>query len=90
MTAFANGGKVEVETHKDDWIHDYNPQWNWADFNYRIKQEPKKMVKLYKFAYLEGTSWTESVYFYEDDSILRLKEGEKAIRLDYTMIEVEE
>ena len=91
MKHFANGGEVEFETHKDNWVVDYNPTWNWTDFEYRIKQEPKKMVKLYKFAYLISDGhWAESAGFYKDKegNALLGHEDTKAIRLDYTMIEV--
>lgn len=94
MQHFANGGEVEIETYTGNWIDDHNPQWNWSDYEYRIKQEPKKMAKLYKFAYYSDTfnGWVDSNFYARNEerfySRLGYNKPTKVIRLDNTMIEV--
>ena len=96
MEHFAHGGEVEIELGEDKWIQDYDPKWSWVDCNYRIKQEPKKIVKLYKFAYrfTDQNIWNEGSYFYEyeEEAIedMGLTKNNRVIRLDYTEIIVEE
>ena len=42
MEHFDNGGKVEFKDKSiDGWNGDNSPDWNWAFYEYRIKQEPK-------------------------------------------------
>ena len=50
MEHFMNGGEVEcVETGLNDWKIANDPSWNWYDYNYRIKEEPKQKVTIEKW-----------------------------------------
>lgn len=40
MLAYAEGKKIEFYNVRDEWIITLNPQFNWLDFDYRIKKEP--------------------------------------------------
>lgn len=47
MQAFAEGKKIESRsiTHYEDiWRDDFNPNWNWYDLDYRIKEMPPIMT----------------------------------------------
>lgn len=44
MSAFAQGEKIEFITkHESDseWLQINEPNWNWMDYDYRIKPKPK-------------------------------------------------
>lgn len=41
MEAFANGKKVQRTDLDGNWFDCDNPRFDWANFNYRIKPEPK-------------------------------------------------
>lgn len=42
MQAFSEGKQIEFcEKGKDEWSVVLAPSWNWRDFDYRIKPEPK-------------------------------------------------
>lgn len=42
MQAFADGKKIEFyDDVTSEWIVCEKPYWNWDDFDYRIKTEPK-------------------------------------------------
>ena len=44
MRAYRDGAVIEyIDKHVSDDIWEIcdNPQWNWRDFNYRIKKQPK-------------------------------------------------
>jgi hypothetical protein len=63
------------------------------EWNLQPYQEPKKMVKLYKYAWFCYASniWKQSLFYAKDDNELRERNNsDKFIRLDYTMIEVED
>ena len=50
MTHYLNGGEIEcVEKGNDNWEIVTNPSWNWYDYNYRIKEEPKQKVTIEKW-----------------------------------------
>ena len=60
----------------------------------RIETKPKKKIKLYKWAYknFDG-SWLDSVLFLPNEEAMNkmlLFESSQMIRLDHTMIEVDE
>jgi len=43
MQAYDDGKEIECSyKKKNDWDINMSPSWNWADFDYRIKPEPKK------------------------------------------------
>ena len=100
MLHFAEGGEVEQafsEVAHDTramWNVTDNPQWDWRTFAYRIKEEPKKMVKVAKYLWFNDAAWCESTMYYKND-----KEFHKDFidgnsveykRLDHTEIEVED
>ena len=72
--------------HTCDYDYAYN-SWNLQPY-----QEPKKMVKVYKYAFLHHSgSWINSgCYYKNDDDFKRNLNSDKFIRLDYTEIEVED
>jgi hypothetical protein len=79
----AEDGIEEIQTY-------INASDNW---NLQPYQEPKKMVKLYKYAYLNHSEcrWFETTRFYESDENFKSTcTTDKFIRLDYTEIEVED
>lgn len=48
MQAFADGKEVEVAERRHDkkapnWRHTTTPIWDWADYDYRIKPEPRRI-----------------------------------------------
>ena len=67
-----------------------------ASAGWELYKEPKKKVKMYKFAYREGGSYCDTHRFYRDREQLvssgrySTSQLSTAIRLDHTMIEVEE
>lgn len=72
--------------HTCDYDYAYN-SWNLQPY-----QEPKKMVKIYKYALYDKDlgEWIESRSFYKDDeNTSKCLYSDKFIRLDHTMIEVE-
>lgn len=46
MQHYANGGKVELldKNYNEGWQPTTQPAWNWADFGYRIKKEPRELM----------------------------------------------
>ena len=62
---------------------------NW---NLQPYQEPKKMVKLYNYAYFVGDKWLQTQEFFRDnkDYVKRCIYVDNFIRLDHTIIEVED
>ena len=96
MDWFDNGGEVQcifLENRRDIWEYTANPSWDWVKFDYRIKPAEKKKVKLYKYAY-RGTVFTDECKgFHKNEKDCRSwnkRISHDLIRLDYTMIEVEE
>ena len=43
MTHYLNGGEVEVYKN-DRWTMGVNPIWDWDTFDYRIKEQKKKVT----------------------------------------------
>lgn len=43
MEHYDRGGNIESKLKKqhDGWITTYSPSWNWSDWDFRIKSEPK-------------------------------------------------
>ena len=71
--------------HTCDYDYAYN-SWNLQPY-----QEPKKMVKLYKYAWFSSFTWLETNSYYKDDQTFQKDyDCYKFIRLDHTMIEVED
>lgn len=53
MQAFAEGKEIESKyTAANDWKPNSAPSWNWRDFDYRIKPEPK--LRPYTFEELQA------------------------------------
>lgn len=52
MQAYADGKKIEFKTMRfaaDGWATLVAPPvWNWVEYNYRIKQEPREFVVAYR------------------------------------------
>ena len=51
MTHYLNGGDVEFNPRSSDstlWIKTSFPNWNWVDFNFRIK-EPEEKITIEKW-----------------------------------------
>lgn len=100
MQHFADGGEIECEyaenigTDNESWVSITYSNWEWGELTYRIKEEPKKMIKIAKYAYLnhDGTVWFDTEEFYKNDEDFKdvFKDKEKFKRLDYTEIEVED
>ena len=42
MQAFENGAKIEFRGSGNKWIDTPNPLWDWASWDYRVKEELKK------------------------------------------------
>jgi len=58
--------------------------------NLRIYEEPKKMIKVAKYAFFYS-GWLESTHYYKDDSDCKTSLGKNKIkRLNNTEIEVED
>jgi hypothetical protein len=55
-------------------------------------EEPKKMIKVAKYAFVNNDCWGETANFYKDDAdfIAKLAHVKNFKRLDYTEIEVED
>lgn len=59
----------------------------------KLYEEPKKLVKMYKYAYKNGFNkwWQETSAFYKSiEEVINAFPNTNLKRLDYTMIEVEE
>ena len=41
MEAYANGKKIQYLDNNNEWIDIHNPSFDWYDYAYRIKPEPK-------------------------------------------------
>ena len=41
MEAYANGKKIQYLNNNNKWIDIHNPSFDWYDYAYRIKPEPK-------------------------------------------------
>ena len=41
MEAYANGKKIQYLDNNNKWIDIHNPSFDWYDYAYRIKPEPK-------------------------------------------------
>lgn len=50
MLAWISGKPIEIKKYDDTfWSKVLEPAWNWADYDYRVKPEPKVIyVNLYK------------------------------------------
>lgn len=67
MQAFKYGKKIEVSVCKNSWVNANNPNWNWAHYNYRIKDEcpPKEkfepIEQIYNCLYMDETEFPLTV-----------------------------
>ena len=41
MEAYANGKKIQYLDNNNKWIDAHNPVFDWYNYDYRIKPEPK-------------------------------------------------
>lgn len=48
MEHFKNGGEIEFSSDNNNWHNLEEPQWNWSDYDYRIKEQ-KKTVTIEKW-----------------------------------------
>ena len=96
MQAYQQGKQIEWKpkrTNNTEWEVSLTPIWDWSNKNYRIKEEPKKKVKLYQAVCLDNFgNYIITSRFYpstkEAQDFLTLF---KVIKLlPHTMIEVEE
>lgn len=92
MQHFADGGEVVCCSRTGSvWQTTIGPVWNWAEYDYRIKEVPKPKVKMWQaLLYIEdGYSESGSFFMSEDDAIKVC--GKSFVRLlPHTEIEVEE
>jgi len=60
--------------------------------NLRVYQEPKKMIKVAKYAYHNGVNFEETWSFYKSEKacMMAYSDDKLFIRLDYTEIEVDD
>ena len=98
MQAYKDGKQIEIYSNKlqrwVDWTIDSEPDFNWELYNYRIKEEPKKKVKLYQVLLKYVTDYhislkffkteQEAIYHYDGSGFIVIK------LLPHTMIDVEE
>lgn len=93
MQAYKDGKQIEFKSNICDWTDAPFPCWNWTIYDYRIKEEPKKKIKLYNYLYRDAISnqyyiSTRCVQNMEEASIYSSQHVIKL--LPHTMIEVEE
>ena len=43
MQHFANGEEIEF-FHRGEWVLISDPNWNWDDYNYRIKKQKETII----------------------------------------------
>lgn len=65
MEYFKNGGEVEFSQDNNNWHNLKEPQWNWSDYDYRIKEQ-KKTVTIEKWLCKSGD---DSYYIVETSHI---------------------
>ena len=95
MQAYKNGKTIEYkEGREKNWKTTNTPAWDWYNWDYRIKEEPKKKVKLYQVLLKYVTDYHISLKFFktEQEAIYHFDgSGFIVIKLlPHTMIEVEE
>ena len=75
MQHFADGGEIEcTEIDFDEWIVVSHPCWNWAYYNYRIK-EPKQKITIEKWLMQDPTDKEYSII--ESSNVDKYKHYEK-------------
>ena len=95
MQAYKDGKTIEYkEGREKKWKTTTTPVWDWYNWDYRIKEEPKKKVKLYQvlLEYVNNyhislqffKTEQEAIYYYDGSGFIVIK------LLPHTMIEVEE
>ena len=100
MQAFVEGKPIEIKSNMQldwcSWNSFYPPHFNWGYSDYRIKEEPKKKVKLYQALLysIPGYFYFNSDMYYPDLNtvLIRYKYNTsyKVIKLlPHTEIEVE-
>ena len=92
MQAYKEGKHVEFKCLNEDWVGAPTPCWDWYTYDYRIKEEPKKKVKLYLALCLDN----HGDYLITSRFYSTIKEAQdfltlfKVIKLlPHTMIEIE-
>lgn len=69
-------GVPSVTVSESEWSDHQSPQWNWCDFEYRVKPEPMEIEVWFKDAHdplirksstvpdrlLEGLAWTKKKF----------------------------
>lgn len=87
MSAYVHGSEIQMDN-GCGWGGTVVPAWNWLDNDYRIK--PKQKVKLWLWAYRHNTreNWKMTTYFYPEYAARRTYPY--AIKIESSMIEVDE
>lgn len=58
MKAFEDGKEIECSVKEQNrWTINTNPVWNWREFDYRIREEPKKMKTVYEWMLCDRDLW---------------------------------
>ena len=95
MQAYKDGKQIEGKRNEASiWLPCKIPCWDWYTYDFRIKKEPKKIVKLYQVLLKYVTDYhislkffkteQEAIYHYDGSGFIVIK------LLPHTMIEVEE
>lgn len=79
MKAYEEGAEIEVKIKDGKWCVTRRPIWNWCDFTYRVKPEPKtivdyvaidgRVVRCLKGSEIEGT-WKTLKYKVLSESVV--------------------
>ncbi len=85
IKAYEEGKDIEI-WNGHEWIKCVSPLWNFALYNYRVKQKEKVV---YQYLYSDGghpSMYRASIGFYEtiEEAQSQLKTHQAIRRLDYT------
>lgn len=92
MEAYERGEQIEYKPFQWDkgWRIESDPNWNWSQFDYRIK--PKQKVRRWLWAY-KGKSdsiWAQCLSFMTEDEAKYNFGFAEIIKIESSMIEVDE
>ena len=95
MQSFLEGKKIQLYDNGSwcDW-HGYEdePHWDWQLYDYRVKSEVKQKVKRWLWAY-KGKSdliWSSCIHFMTEDEAKYKYGFAEIIKIESSMIEVDE